>query len=106
MPDNRDEQVKDLLQQQNPPPKNPKSERIVFWKIFRTAEQALEYSHHILLEPDQKLVGGCGSDSVGPLWWLGVQVADLAAWGNSQAIQLTDPFDGTDPAGQGRGISH
>jgi len=61
---------------------------------------------HILLEPDQKIVGGHGTDSVGGFFWLGIEVADLEAWGNTQAIQLTDPFDSTEPKWPGAWARH
>jgi len=99
----QDVQIKKVLTQARPLPEDPQKERVVLWKVFRDEAEALEYSHHILLEPDQKIVGGHGTDSVGAFFWLGIEVADLEAWGNTQAIQLTDPFDSTDPKGQGRG---
>lgn len=99
-----DNQVRDFLGQERALPEDPKTERVVLWKVFRSQNEALEYSHHILLEPDQKLVGGYATDTVGKFWWVGVQVEDLEAWGNSQAIQLADPFDANDPKGQGRGL--
>lgn len=97
--------VKHLLNNRADLPKDPANERIVLWKTFRSIDEAIGYSRAILLEDDQTLVGGASSDSAGPLFWVGVKVDDLEAWGNSQAIQLTDPFDANDPAGQGRGIS-
>ncbi len=99
----QDVQIKQLLTQQRPLPEAPEKERVVLWKVFRSEAEALDYAHHIQLESDQKIVGGNGTDSVGDFFWLGVEVADLAAWGNSQAIQLSDPFDSDDPKGQGRG---
>jgi len=99
----QDVQIKQILTQARALPEDPKKERVVLWKVFRDEIEALEYSQHILLEPDQKIVGGRGIDSVGGFFWLGIEVADLEAWGNTQAIQLTDPFDSTDPKGQGRG---
>ena len=99
----QDVQIKKVLTQAKALPEDPQKERVVLWKVFRNEDEALEYSHHILLEPDQKIVGGHGTDSVGAFFWLGIEVADLQAWGNTQAIQLTDPFDGNDPKGQGRG---
>lgn len=97
--------IQNLLTQQCPLPQDPKAERVVMWKVFRTLDEALEYPRHIMLGPDQSLVGGHSEDSAGELWWVGVQVADLEAWGNSQAIQLSDPYDANDPQGQGRGLS-
>jgi hypothetical protein len=95
--------ISDILHQARPLPENPQQERVVLWKVFRTEGEALEYAKHIMLGADQTIVGGHGTDSVGEFYWLGVQVADLAAWGNTQAIQLNDPLDSTDPHGQGRG---
>lgn len=97
--------ITNLLQQERPLPQDPKSERVVLWKVFRSENEAIEYSRHVLLEPDQKLVGGHATDTVGEFWWIGVQVDSLEAWGNSQAIQLTDPLDANDPKGQGRGLN-
>ncbi|MES2408558.1 MAG: hypothetical protein V4528_14690 [Pseudomonadota bacterium] len=100
---NNDIEIKQILNASRPLPEDPKAERVVLWKVFRNTEDALEYSHHILLEPDQTVVGGHASDSVGEFFWLGIEVADLEAWGNTQSIQLTDPFDSNDPKGQGQG---
>lgn len=100
---NQDSQINQILAQPKPLPEDPEKERIVLWKIFRSENEALEYSHHILLEPSQQIVGGHGTDTVGAFFWLGVEVADLEKWGNTHAIQLTDPFDSNDPVGQGRG---
>lgn len=103
---NLNDQVKHLLNDNRALPADPKEERVVLWKVFRDEDTALEYSHHILLEPDQRLVGGHGTDSVGDFYWLGVEVEDLAAWGNSHAIQLNDPFEAEDPEIQGRGFGN
>ena len=100
---NLDDHVSKVLTQPRHLPEEPKTERVVLWKVFRSEDTALEYSRHIMLEQDQCIVGGQGTDSVGEYFWLGVEVADLEKWGNSQAIQLTDPFDSDDPKGQGRG---
>ena len=101
---NQDAQVKNTLAQVRALPADAKQERVVLWRVFRHEADALEYSHHILLESDQQIVGGRGTDSAGGFFWLGVEVADLEAWGNPHAIQLADPFDGTDPKGQGQGF--
>ncbi len=102
----KDISIRQLLSQPRSLPKDPKQERIVLWKIFRNENDALEYSHHILLEEDQRIVGGHSSDSAGDFLWLGIEVEDMEAWGNTQAIQLTDPFEATDPEGQGQGFTH
>ena len=97
--------IEDLLKQSCPLPQDAKAERVVMWKVFRSLDEALEYRRHIMLGADQSLVGGHSEDSAGELWWVGVKVANLEAWGNSQAIQLSDPYDANDPQGQGRGLS-
>lgn len=102
----KDVNIKQLLSQSRKLPDDPQKDRIVLWKIFRNENDALEYSHHILLEEDQRIVGGSSSDSAGNFFWLGIEVEDLEAWGNTQAIQLADPFDGTDPEGKGQGFTH
>lgn len=98
--------IQELLKREQTLPGDPKTEQIVMWKVFRSVDEALEYPRHIMLGVDQSLVGGRTRDSAGDLWWVGVKVADLEAWGNSQAIQLSDPFDANDPQGQGRGLSN
>ncbi len=98
--------IDQLLSQSRNLPEDPQKERIVLWKIFRNKDDAHEYSQHILLEDDQRIVGGSSNDSAGDFFWLGVEVEDLEAWGNTQAIQLVDPFDGTDPKGKGQGFTH
>lgn len=103
---NKDISIRQILSQPRNLPEDPKKERIVLWKIFRNENDALEYSHHILLEEDQRIVGGYSSDSAGDFLWLGVEVEDIEAWGNTQAIQLADPFEATDPKGQGQGFTH
>ncbi len=91
---NPDTQISQILGESRDLPKDPQQEQIVMWRIFRDKNDALEYSQHILLEPDQRIVGGRSVDSAGDFFWLGVEVADLGAWGHTQAIQLADPFDG------------
>lgn len=102
----KDVNIRQLLSQTRKLPDEPQKDRIVLWKIFRNENEALEYSHHILLEDDQRIVGGCHSDSAGDFFWLGIEVDDLESWGNTQAIQLADPFDATDPKGKGQGFTH
>lgn len=75
-----------LAQERSLPGKRPEEDRIVYWHVFRRAEDALAFAGNILLEDDEALVGGYTRDSIGPVWWVGVQVADLAAWGNRGAV--------------------
>ncbi len=97
-----DDAVKEMLQQQRPLPHDPVKEQIVFWRTFRSADKAAAFSPAIQLGEGQALVGGRTRDSIGELYWLGVHVHDLAKWGNTKAIQLSDPFDADDPDNQGR----
>lgn len=60
--------------------------RVVQWHVFRAREQAAAFAAAIVLGDDQDLVGGYSRDSVGALWWVGVQVRDLSRWGNLRAI--------------------
>lgn len=59
---------------------------VVQWHVFRSREQAGEFASAVKLGDQQALVGGYSRDSVGPLWWVGVQVQDLSRWGNLRAI--------------------
>jgi len=99
-----DNEARRILAQSRPLPQDARAERVVLWKAFRNEDQALEYSRHILLEDGQRVVGGCGEDDMGWYCWLGVEVDDIEAWGNSQAIQLVDPLEADDPQGQGRNL--
>ncbi|MDA8382565.1 MAG: hypothetical protein M0037_05785 [Betaproteobacteria bacterium] len=67
------------------PHKGPDN-RIVHWHVFRHPEEADDYVHHIVLGAGQRLVGGFAQDSVGGLWWVGVEVDDLTRWGNRAAV--------------------
>lgn len=98
------EQITQLLSHDRALPTDPLTERVVLWKVFRDKSSVVEYSHHILLESDQRLVGGQSVDTIGTFYWLGVEVEDIENWGNTQAIQLSDPFDGDSPKVQGQGF--
>lgn len=60
--------------------------RVVQWHVFRDVVQADDYADHIQLSSSQTIVGGFDSDSIGTLWWVGVEVDDLASWGNRSAV--------------------
>ncbi len=97
-----DDMVETMLRQQRALPQHPVEEQIVFWRTFRSPDKAVVFSHAIQLGEGQELVGGRTRDSIGELYWIGVHVDDLAKWGNTKAIQLSDPFDADDPDNQGR----
>lgn len=67
-------------------PVHQANNRIVQWHVFRDIFQADEYSSHIHLSKGQTIVGGSDADSIGPLWWVGVEVDDLKQWGNRAAV--------------------
>lgn len=94
--------VRRLLNQPRSLPQDPVRERVVMWKGFRTLDAAATYSTAVMLGQGQEIVAGKTSDSIGDLYWIGVRVDDLAKWGNTKAIQLTDGFDAEDPDVQGR----
>lgn len=59
---------------------------IVQWHVFRAKAQAEAFMPGIKLGEGQHLIGGYTRDSVGPLWWVGVQVKDAQSWGNRGAV--------------------
>ncbi|MCY0872935.1 MAG: hypothetical protein OWQ56_09610 [Acidithiobacillus caldus] len=61
-------------------------ERVVAWSVFRSREAARDLLEHAHLAAGQQLVGGHARDSIGPYWWVGVQVNDLDQWGSRGAI--------------------
>lgn len=67
-------------------PAHDADDKIVLWRVFRTASAALEYAESIKLEEGQSIVGGVDSDSVGKLWWVGVEVEEVSRWGNQAAV--------------------
>lgn len=75
-----------ILEQQRRLPSSHGSHNVVQWHVFRSAGEAGDYARHIELGAGQRIVGGCDRDSVGPLWWVGVEVDDLARWGNRAAV--------------------
>ena len=101
----RDMAVQAFLGQERQLPEDPLEERIVVWKTFRDPQEARDYAENILLDTDQELVGGYCADSLGRVYWVGVQVPDVRAWGHSMAIHLRDPYDAQDPDSKGHGIS-
>ncbi len=74
-----------LLDPRPLPARNPQN-RVVQWHVFREALEADAYADHIQLGPGQRVVGGHDVDSIGKLYWVGVEVEDLASWGNAAAV--------------------
>lgn len=74
-----------FLSQEKPLPHGHES-KVVQWHVYRQEKQAVEHIKHIVLGSEQKLVGGYCRDSIGPLWWVGVEVESVERWGNKQAI--------------------
>lgn len=76
----------DVLDHELALPEGHGRDGVVQWHVFRTREQAEAFLPGIRLGEGQHLVGGYTRDSVGPLWWLGVQVEDIRRWGNRAAV--------------------
>jgi hypothetical protein len=76
----------DFLSHELSLPEGHGKDRVVQWHVFRSREAAEAFIPHVRLNEDQHLVGGYTRDSVGPLWWVGVQVGDLDRWGNRNAV--------------------
>lgn len=70
----------------HPLPTRLENPHVVSWHGFRTLLEAESYADNVILNDGQTLTGGIAQDSVGLLWWVGVEVADLSRWGNSGAI--------------------
>lgn len=85
------------LKAPRPLPADPVAERIVSWHVFRRQEEAREFGRHILLGKGEELIGGLTRDSLGPLYWVGVRVEDIEAWGDRRAINKTDFVDPQNP---------
>jgi hypothetical protein len=75
-----------FLEEEQPLPEGHGRDRIVQWHVFRSRPQAQAFARAVRLGPGQQLVGGFTRDSVGVLYWVGVQVDDLDAWGNLGAV--------------------
>ncbi|MEW6312668.1 MAG: hypothetical protein AB1513_01270 [Pseudomonadota bacterium] len=75
-----------MLEQARRLPERDMPGRLVQWHVFRDITEAAEYAGHVVLGQGQHLAGGWDSDSVGKLWWIGVEVDDLRQWGNPGAI--------------------
>ena len=89
--------LRQLLQRRRQLPADPVKEHVVSWHMFRSAEQALAFARHIMLGTGESLVGGVTRDSIGDLYWIGVHVEDLEAWGDRKAIQKKDFGDPQNP---------
>jgi len=76
----------EFLANHRPLPAHNSENKVVQWHVFRNAAQADEYAEHIRLGAGQSIVGGFDSDSIGKLWWVGVEVDDLTRWGNAAAV--------------------
>ncbi len=75
-----------FLNDSRPLPHKGPENKIVQWHVFRSPDEADSYADHVLLGERQRVVGGHDSDSAGTLWWVGVEVEDVAHWGNSSAV--------------------
>lgn len=62
---------------ERPVPDDPAKARLATWSVFREPEKALTYARYVLLDEGDELVGGRTHDSLGALYWVGVQVRSL-----------------------------
>lgn len=70
-----------LTKEQPVPTKNSAEALLVsYTRVFRRSEDALEFAQNILLGDGESLIGGQSEDSVGPLWWAGIQVDKFERW--------------------------
>lgn len=76
----------DFLTEERPLPSAAGKGNVVQWQVFRDRGDAQAHIRAVRLGEGQRLVGGYSRDSIGPFWWVGVQVDDLELWGNLQAI--------------------
>ena len=83
--------LSDSLDQTRPLPRRNEADSLaVCWRVFRKKVDALEYARHVQLESGQRLIGGTLTDSIGSLWWAGVEVDSIAAWGNRDAVHKSE----------------
>lgn len=75
-----------LLTRMRQVPTRDNHDQVVSWHVFRTLSEAESYAEHVVLNDGQYLVGGTDHDSIGTLWWVGVEVDDIAKWGNGTAV--------------------
>ncbi len=60
--------------------------KVVSWHVYRSLFEAEEFAKSIKLGCGQHIVGGMDTDSIGNLWWAGVEVEDIDRWGNAAAV--------------------
>lgn len=75
-----------FLDQNRPIPEKSPLNRVVQWHVFRDRKAACDFANGIILGKQQQMVGGTDVDSIGPLYWVGVEVEDISSWGNAAAI--------------------
>lgn len=75
-----------FLDQNRPIPEKSPLNRVVQWHVFRDRKAACDFANGIVLGQQQQIVGGTDTDSVGTLYWVGVEVEDIGSWGNAAAV--------------------
>ncbi len=74
-----------FLNEERPLPQNGRG-NVVQWHVYRRIGEARAHLTHIMLGQGQHIVGGHSHDSIGDLWWVGVEVDNIGHWGNRSAI--------------------
>lgn len=86
------------LDSQRPlPNEDPAASHIVYWHVFRHKDEVRAFARQVMLDAGEHLISGTARDSIGQLWWLGIKVDDLEAWGNRRSINKTDAYDPESP---------
>jgi len=62
---------------------NAENRLISYSHIFRDKNKAVEFARNIRLGAGESLTGGYTIDSIGRLWWLGVQLDSFEQWQNN-----------------------
>lgn len=75
-----------FLDLNRPIPEKSPANRVVQWHVFRDRKGACDFANGIVLGKQQQIVGGTDVDSIGPLYWVGVEVEDIGVWGNAAAV--------------------
>ena len=75
-----------FLDQNRPIPEKSVANRVVQWHVFRDRKLACDFANGIVLGRQQQIVGGTDVDSIGTLYWVGVEVEDIGSWGNAAAV--------------------
>lgn len=73
--------VEDLkIESEIPTRSSAESLLVSYSRLFRKYDEAVEFAKNMMLSDGESLIGGCAKDSVGDLWWAGIQVNKFEQW--------------------------